>query len=96
MSTLNGACATVTQSGQITSNGNFSCQMDSSGTQYTIDYNGSVVNPVPVVSLTGQDPTLTFVLNAYTSGCKVYVYQQTPNGPVPAPSSFDLIVASIS
>lgn len=94
MSTLNGACATITQDGMITSNGNFSCQY--TGSEYTIDYNGSVVNPVPVVSLTGQDPTLTFVLNAYSGGCKVYIYQQTSNGPVPAASSFNLIVASIS
>ncbi|MFK7785239.1 MAG: hypothetical protein AB8B56_08985 [Crocinitomicaceae bacterium] len=93
---LSGACATVSESGQITSNGNFSCQMDGGGTQYVIDYNNSVVNPVPVVSLTSPDPTLTYVLNTYVSGCRIYIYQLTSNGPVPASSSFDLIVGSMS
>ena len=93
MANLNGGCATVSASGQITSNSNWSCTF--SGSEYTIDYNGTMTNPVPVVSLTAQDPTLTFVLNAYSGGCKVYVYQLTSNGPVPATSSFDLIVAEI-
>ncbi len=87
---LNGYCGTVTQDGQITSNGNFSCQY--TGAEYTIDYNGNVTNPVPVVSLTGQQPGMTYVLNTYSGGFKLYIYAS--NG-APTASSFDFIVAEI-
>ncbi|MFT5891892.1 MAG: hypothetical protein ACI9Y7_001999 [Dokdonia sp.] len=87
---LSGYCGTVTQDGQITSNGNFSCQY--TGAEYTIDYNGNVTNPVPVVSLTGQQPGMTYVLNAYSGGFKLYIYTSAI---VPIASSFDFIVGEI-
>jgi len=85
-------CGQVTENGQITSNGNFSCNLVS---EYTIDYNGNCVNPVPVIALTSQNPMLTYVLNAYSGGFKLYIYEQTANGPVPSKSSFNFVVGEI-
>lgn len=91
MSTL--YCGTVTQDGQITSNGNFSSQPQGSTGQYYIDYNGAVTNPVPVVSLTGQNPGMTCVLNAFSGGFRLYVYDTNL---APIASSFDFIVGEIT
>ena len=85
-------CGTVTQDGQITSNGNFSSHQQSSVGQYYIDYNGGVTNPVPVVSLTGPNPGMTFVLNAFSGGFRLYVYDHNL---APIQSSFDFIVGEI-
>jgi len=87
---MSGYCGTVTQDGQIVSNGNFSCYFESN--IYTIDYLGACTNPVPVVSLTSQMPGLIFLLNAYSGGFKLYVYDSNF---VPATSSFNFIVAEI-
>lgn len=96
MSNLQGKCATVTAQGQITSNGNFSCQWDANNSAYVIDYNGSVTNPVPVVSLTGQNPTLSYMLNAYSSGFRLYVFMDQNGTATPTQSSFNFIVAEIA
>ena len=85
-------CGTVTQDGKITSNGNFSSQPQSNAGQYYVDYNGNVTNPVPVVSLTGQTPGMTFVLNAFSGGFRLYVYDSNLT---PIDSSFDFIVGEI-
>lgn len=89
---LNGYCGTVTQDSKITSNGNFSSPQQSSTGQYYVDYNGGVTNPVPVVSLTGQTPGMTCVLNAFSGGFRLYVYDSNLK---PIPSSFDFIVGEI-
>ena len=86
-------CGTVTADGKITSNGNFSSQAQSNTGQYYVDYNGQVTNPVPVVSLTGQTPGMTFVLNAFSGGFRLYVYDSNL---VPIDSSFDFIVGEIA
>lgn len=96
MSNLQGKCATVNDQGQIMSNGNFSCQWDANNSAYVIDYNGSVTNPVPVVSLTSQDSTKTFTLNAYASGFRLYVYKTQSGTIMPTTSSFNFIVAEIA
>lgn len=89
--TMYGYCGSVTQDGQITSNGNYSCQY--SGNEYTISYNGSPSDPIPVVSLTGPTPGMTYVLNAYTGGFKLYVYDSNL---VPVATSFTFIVAKLA
>ena len=85
-------CGSVTQDGKITSNGNFSSQLQSSSGQYYIDYNGGVTNPVPVISLTGPNPGMTYVLNAFSGGFRLYVYDTNL---VPIDSSFNFIVGEI-
>lgn len=95
MSQLNGKCGTVTSSGQITSNGNFTCRWDGGNNTYNIEYAGAVTHPVPVVSLTGMDPTLTYMLNAYTGGFSLYVFKDVNGTPTPTQSSFNFIVAEI-
>jgi|GEM_PF-4647049 len=89
-----GFCGTVSAQGQIVSNGNFSCQF-TNGNTYTIDYNGNVTNPVPVVSLNNQDPTLTYILNDYSGGFMVYVYRNVNGTPTPTASDFNFIVGEI-
>lgn len=88
---MNGYCGTVTQDGQITSNGNFSCTVPNLGT-YTVSYNNAVTNPTPVVSLTGQNPGMTTILNTYSGGFTLYVYDRNL---APIASSFDFIVGEI-
>lgn len=91
---LNGKCGTVSASGQIVSNGNFSCTYTNTNT-YTVSYNGNVNNPVPVVSLVNQNPTAMYVLNAYSGGFTLYVYIDNGGTPTPAASNFNFIVAEI-
>ncbi|MDF1695644.1 MAG: hypothetical protein P1U56_07440 [Saprospiraceae bacterium] len=89
---LNGYCGTVSADGAIESNGNFTSQIQSNVGQYYIDYNDKISNPVPIISLTGQYPGMSYVLNAFTGGFRLYVYD---NNLVPIASSFDFIVADI-
>ncbi len=89
---LNGYCGTVSADGEIISNGNFTSQIQSNVGQYYIDYNNKVSNPVPIISLTGQIPGMTYVLNTFSSGFRLYVYD---NNLVPIATSFDFIVADI-
>lgn len=89
-------CGTVTTSGQITSNNNFSCQYDSGQQKYTIDYNGHVTNPVVVVSLTLQGAIgLTYMLYSYTGGFTMQVFQDVSGTQTPIASSFNFIVSEL-
>ncbi len=88
---MDGYCGSVTQDGLITSNGNFTCNY--TGAEYTIDYQGKMSSGnSAVVSLTSPTPGLTFVLNSYTGGFKLYVYDMNL---VPSPSSFNFVVAKL-
>ena len=85
-------CGAVSEDGQITSNANFSSPQQSSPGQYYVDYNGGATNPVPVISLTSQAPGMTCVLNDFSSGFRLYVYDMNQ---VPMPSSFNFIVGEM-
>jgi hypothetical protein len=90
-------CGTVTSDGKITSNGNFSCQYDESQQKYTIAYNDHVTNPVPVVSLTYMATGLTSMLNSYSGGFTLQVFQpEGSQGAVyPIACSFNFIIGEI-
>jgi len=90
--TMNGYCGSVTSSGQITSNGNLSCQHDTGSGIYTLSYGDDVTNPVPVASNTTVAPDITFCLNVYSSGFKLYAFN---NEGIPVDISFDFIVAEM-
>ena len=85
----------VQANGQITSNGNFSCQYDPGQQKYTIDYNGHTTNPVPVVSPTLMSPGLSYMLYPYSGGFTMQVFR-TENGVyTPVQSGFNFIVGEI-
>lgn len=88
-------CGTVSSNGQITSNGNFSCQYDSNQKKYTIDYNGNTSNPIPVISPTLMTLGLSYMLNPYGGGFTVQVFS-TQNGVfTPVASGFNFIVGQL-
>ncbi len=91
---MNGYCGYIKNS-SIVSNGNFTLRFDSGNTSYNVEYSDGVTNPVVVVSLTSPDPTLTYVLNAYTGGFTLYVYRNSNGTPTPTTSDFNFIVAEI-
>ena len=89
-------CGTITSSGQITSNGNFSCQYDSGQQKYTIDYNGNVnAGASLVVSPTQQIPGLSYMLYPYTNGFTLQVFQDVNGVFTPVASSSDFIVKEL-
>lgn len=93
---MSGFCGTITSSGQITSNGNFSCQYDSGQQKYTIDYNGNVnAGAAVVVSPTLQIPGLTYMLNPYTNGFTLQVFQYSNGTFVPVASSSNFIIKEL-
>ncbi|WP_420573192.1 hypothetical protein [Kordia sp.] len=89
-------CGTITSSGQITSNNNFSCQYDSGQQKYTVDYNGNVAAGASVVvSPTQQIPGLTYMLYPYTNGFTLQVFQDVNGVFTPVASSSDFIVKEL-
>jgi len=88
-------CGTVSTSGQIVSNNNFSCQYDSNQKKATVSYNGNVTNPVVVVSPTLQALGLTYMLYSYTGGFTMQVFQNVSGTETPVASSFNFIVSEI-
>lgn len=89
-------CGTVTSSGQITSNNNFSCMYDSGQQKYTIDYNNNVsAGAAVVVSPTQQIPGLTYMLYSYTNGFTLQVFQDVNGVFTPVASSFNFIIKEL-
>ena len=88
-------CGTVTSSGQITSNNNFSCQYDSNQKKSTVSYNNNVTNPVVIVSPTLQALGLTYMLYSYSGGFTMQIFQNVSGTQTPVASSFNFIVSEI-
>lgn len=92
---MSNLCGTVSSNGQITSNGNFSCQYDSNQKKYTIDYNGNTNNPIPVISQTLMAPGLSYMLNPYSGGFTVQVFSNQNGVFTPVASGFNFIVGQL-
>lgn len=89
-------CGTITSSGQITSNGNFSCQYDSGQQKYTVDYNGNVnAGASLIVSATQQIPGLSYMLYPYTNGFTLQIFQDVNGVFTPVASSSNFIVKEL-
>ena len=94
MSSLQGVTGSVTREGMITSNGNFTCQHDDKG-PYEIGYSSGLTNPVPLVSLTANNPEKTYTLQASADGFSLQVWKRVDGELQEATAAFDFIVAQI-
>lgn len=95
MATLQGVTGTVSNSGQITSNGNFTCQYNDDGL-YEVGYSAGLTNPVPVISLVGNSNPKSYTLETSTDGFSLQVWKLESSGWKKSKCAFDFIVAQIA
>lgn len=87
-----GYCGTVSQDGKIVSNGNFSCISTVPGI-YDVSYNKTVFNPVPIVTLNGNNVGYTFTMTSDSDGFTISVIDKDN---LPASTDFNFIVSEIA